>query len=342
MKSLYVVKSGETLGDDGSSVIAGAWDIDTLNAGALAIFDSEGNLIDPASIAFSGSKIYFGLGTADGPALSSVLIPRTATYKYQAYVAPVAAVKYLGSDTAAGAGNGSLNLPSSLTVGDVVGVDIIDLEKPEWETTRIHRYEFVVNENHVLTGDVAGNVIYDLVTMINADADRLVNAVQMEDGSNNNDGIRFTAITAGHDFGIGIVPGVLGNADVVTDYAINGEYNGSVTNPVPNQKGVGTSAQILQLEKDVASWLGDHKSEKYSGDLYNRASQVVNGATYSLFTIKTVQTLDPTSLEPAPNPTVTIYIAVASGDSTLITNITNILNAWTQSFDVYAKAVHTH
>lgn len=333
MKRLFVCLAGETLGDDGSSVIAGSWDIDTLNAGALAVFDEEGELIDASAPAFSGKRIYLGMGTSEGHPDISPLIPNTMQYSVQQYAAADQAEKYLGSDAAAAAGNGSLNYPASISAGEVVGIDIVDLTKPTWHHNRTKRYEFLTTSSSVLTGKVAGNVIYDLVALINADPDAIVTATAMEDGSNNCDGIKLVADTAGNDFNIGVVPGVLGNADVVEYLKINGEYNASSTTAVPNNVGTGLATQIAELETEVNTWLGEGIMPKHKEDMFSRTSKVVAGQTYDVVTIRFAQDID-TGLIRENNPEQIIYVAFAVADrATTEANFLNILDYFVNKWD---------
>ena len=234
--------------------------------------------------------------------------------EYTLYTAPVAAVKYLGSDALNAAGNGSVHYPAALTVGDVVGVDIIDLTKPPYELNRVKRYSYVVNSGHIMTGDDdAGNVLYELLLLVNADANRIVNAVLCENGSNLADGIQFTSRVAGSDFGIGIVPGVLGSADVVERLKINGEYSAASTTAVANNVGSGTSAQVLELEKYCLSWKGNGNYPKDNDLLWTRSLKVVNGETYHIAVIRFNQAHDG-GLIVEGNPEVVIYITIPLGE----------------------------
>jgi len=306
---------------NGSSTIAGAWALDTLSDGAIAILSNVGALVAHNASNLNGIpfvELYTKLSTG-ATKRSFPLFKGKTTYAKQVYVAPVAAVKYLGSDDVNAY---SLNLPSSLSVGQVVGIGIVDLSKPHYDTCRMTTYEYTVVSGDLLTGLTAKNIIVKLAALVNADSLRIVNAV-VEDDTTNATGIKFTAITAGNDFALFHIDGVLKDADLVYNKEVNGAYDSASTTAVANVKGIGTVAQILEEYGKTASRDGNQQYMEYQDLLWTGSDQIVAATTYTtyVFTSEVPNTDAANQSKKAP---VKLVIAVPSGASGVIAALDNL------------------
>jgi len=83
----------------GGGTIAGTWEADLLTAGALAVFDKDGTLIDGAIPVPSSDEITFAIGkNGNGAYLTNHVSRKTLKYFKQVYVAPVAKIMLHGDD----------------------------------------------------------------------------------------------------------------------------------------------------------------------------------------------------------------------------------------------------
>jgi hypothetical protein len=300
MRDLFIGKAVAYAAKTGGGTIGGAWESVALVDGGIAMLDNGGTIIAANASAITSKYITLITTGATAPKTSFPIYKSGFSYSKQAYVAPVAATKFLGSEEAAAAGNNSLNLPGTLPVGSVVGVGIVNLGLPTEDQRRYRFYEHTVVSGDVMTGKAATNVIAKLVAKINADVNRCVTALAHEDGSDNIDGIKFTAKTAGVDFELFHVGDVLKDADIT---------NGTANNP-----GQGTLAQVLEMAKANAYKDGNHLYMKYQHLLFTEPSQTVTGATYTTYVLNTVvPNTDVISQSNKPN--LTLIIAVPSGQT---------------------------
>lgn len=266
-----------------------------------------------AGVAFTADKIQVVLGTAEGtPKMSVPLFRSGFSYKKQAYVAPVAAVKFIGSDTAAAAGSYSLNLPA-ITVGASVSIGIRDLTKPTEDTGAVRYYSITTGVSDVLTGLTTANPIVRLIAAINADALAVVVAVANNDGAGNLDGIKLTAKVAGEDFAPFVLTGILQSADVVEYKMVNKLYVSGSVLAVTNNVGQGSLAAITKLEKDLAVADG-YMGREAASYWYTVAPKAAAGGTYTVYTLVSKYPLSGKVGEPATYSTM-VYIAVPSGET---------------------------
>ena len=224
-RNVFITKAGVNYGAGLDLETGGFWTSDTLTAGGIAIFNSDQSVVDgTATVSASdltGSSIYIGAMGVNG-FKSSIEIPRSNfSYTKRDYVAPVAAIKCLGNNETGD--DGSLNLPSSISVGDTVGVTIRDRSKGHEDTSAIIDYSFAVTTGDLITGTGVSNIITKLVALVNGNSNSVVTAAVLSDGSDA-DGIKFTAKTAGMDFDVIRMDGVLKDADVLEYKEINHTY----------------------------------------------------------------------------------------------------------------------
>ena len=135
MKSLFVA-TAVNYGVIGT--VGGVWEADSIPVGSLSIFAESGingatGSAGSVTAVLNGTFVSINSMTADGNMQSIKMERKGFTYNKKVYVAPVKAVKFLGSNilTATTAEKGNLNLPSTLSVGDIVGVSLIDKSKNE-------------------------------------------------------------------------------------------------------------------------------------------------------------------------------------------------------------------
>jgi len=310
MRDLIIGKNVAYALSTATGVIAGSWASDLLTDGAIAIVDDTGTIVAHDAANLTGIP-YVNLLTKSGT-LSKTSFPLYAgktKYSKQAYVAPVAKVMALGSEEASAAGNNSLNLPATLSVGDVIGIGVVNLSLPVENTSRYKEYTVTAVSGDLLTGNGSSNIITKLVAKINADANRIVEAVAHEDGSDNNDGIKFTSKTAGQVFGLYHVDGILKDADIsiITDVTL----------------GSGTVADILALHKATKSRDGDNSYRTDNDIMFSGASQIVAGTTYTTY-VFTTEVPNTDAISQSNKPPMELVIAVPSGSSAVIAAIDNL------------------
>lgn len=339
MKQLLVTKDtvnyayDTTAGGD----IDSAWDIDTLDEGALAAFeydgDDAGKLIDDASPTINSTctAIYFGLGTAEGRAIITPPLHREGfSYVKDAYTTDAAAkTMFLGNDQAAATGGyGSMNYSTNaITTGDTYGVYVIDLDKSVGDGSRMKHYGLDYVSGDLKTGTGATNIITKLVALINADPNAIVTATAYNDGAGNNDGILFTGV-AGANFTIAKdTDSYMGNATVAGYKMQDGTYNGAYTTAAAYVPGDTISANLTTLLGDTLTHDGYNNSNLLGGTLWTESSPVESSKKYTVYTIKS--TAPPTSKLEGENPiSFTLYIAVPyteTGAGESITALDNIL-----------------
>jgi len=316
------------------SAVAGVWEINKLSTGALALFNEDGSIIsndvDVTNITkndITGDVVEIVLSTTTGtPKVSIPIRRKNLIHSKVPYSAPVAAVKVLGGEVNGGASTYSLNLPSSISAGDYVGVDIVDLSKPVENTQRVKTYGFTAVNTDSLAGTGINNIISKLVSLINNDPNAVVTASANNDGTNNT-GIKFIAKSAGNDFAIAKEDGVLKDANIVEYKVVDGIYTPSATTTViANDVGHGTYAHVAKSEKDLLPYSGRNGGHVLENELWSAKNQAVPGLTYDtyvlIFTPKRDSLLSPTgNNEQLINifvPTANKYAADAITSGTLV------------------------
>jgi hypothetical protein len=305
-----------------AGAIAGTWDLATHTVGSLACFDQDGTVVDGVVPVVATDKFQFAVGRATGAELSNLINIQTLRWNKREYAAPVAKVMYIGDDATATYG---LHLPTPLVVGDVASVYLVDKSKPYEDTSREIYVEYVVSD-----GDTDVTVQAGLVAAINANtrAAALVTAA-VASAVVGNLGFSLTATTAGVDFSA-TPAGILEDADVLQYQNVNGAYAAAYVVPVvAHSVGHGTSDQVTLLENDCVIRDGDNNSNWMRGVLYNKASNVVAGATYTVYTLIWREESN-NALINEPNVQQKLYIAIPSGEvgaNEAITAMDNILNS---------------
>lgn len=300
MNDLFIGKRVAYAAKDGGGTIAGSWELTSLTDGAIALFDKDGTIIAANASSITSAKLTLATTTSTNGTKVLPILKSGFSYTKQTYVAPVKATKFLGSEEAAAAGTYSLNLPSSLKVGDMVAFGIINSSYPTEDLRRYRYYEHTVVSGDLLTGKSAKNVIAILVAKVNADEYRAADAVAQEDGSNNIDGIKFTAVTAGVDFKVFRMDGILKDADI--------------TDGTANNIGQGTPAQVAEIARQVAHYDGDNNYMKYDHLLFTEPSPLGASETYTVYTLYTA--VESTDALIVPNKAkLKVAIAVPSGQT---------------------------
>jgi hypothetical protein len=342
MRKLLITLSGAEYGQtSGGVLIAGSWVGDTLDDGAIACFESDGTLIDPAIPVVSTSEVYFGLGRTTYGLLTSTLIDRTSlVYNKYAYLAPRAKVMVHGDDGTTG---NELAFPT-IVAGQTYGYTITDNSQPIEKTSRMKTYSVTA-----VTGDTDNTILARLIAAINADTARVCNAAVI----NGDDGVSFTGITAGVDFKAvpyadmkTLVTGMLvegnGAAGACTSAIIDGVfYNASTTVTLAvkyghtplllvqsGYVGEGTATAIAATEKDYSTEQGNINAWRMINELWKVTSRVVTGQTYTCYVIEWItpnQSVNIGQLD--GNAKQTLVLAVPSGDAAAILAIDTVLAA---------------
>jgi len=291
---------------------AGVWDSNKLTVGAIALYDG------------SGALVASGASSITGPTTISVMNPdgiknsvplKDVSVSKQAYVAPVKAIKFLGADKTSGSSY-TLNLPSSLSPGDIVAIGIRDRTKGFEDTSAVKTYSFTVVTGDLLTGTSAKNIIVKLAAAISADLNAVVTPTVIDD-STDAIGLKLEAKVAGNDFDIVKEDGVLKDSDIVEYHVVNRIYDASSTVAKANNPGSGTSAQVARAEYESVVRDGDTHSPVMGDMLYTARNNVVSGATYTGYTLRFIDKVDtPLTKEAAWEQIVQVF--VPSGNTTLI------------------------
>lgn len=325
MRDLIIGKDIAYALSTAGGTIAGTWAVDLLTDGGIAIVDNDGALVAANVNPIVAPYVQLLTTTSSGSSKKSFpLYKGKTTYSKLAYVAPVAAEKFVGSDTIDGAGAYTFNLPATLSVGDVVGFGIINRNKSEEVTGRMMPYEYTVVAGDVMTGILANNVFNKLIAKINADPNKIVTASASLSaaGAGNVDGIKLAG-TAGIDFAIYRIPGVLQNADIVEAGYVNGLKDANSVVAVAFVKGSGTVAQIQAYLNATKSRDGDQSYLLNQDLLYSGGSQIVAGTTYTTYIFKTEVPNDQ-EISRTGSFEQTLMIAVPSGSAAIIAAIDNL------------------
>lgn len=294
-RDIFIGKAGVDYGAGLILATGGKWTIESLTLGGIALFNQDQSVIDGTATVLAaditGDKISIGMMMPTGIKFGVEMLRKSFKYTKQAYVAPVVAVKYLGDDAAAASGNGDLNLPSTISVAQAYGVSIRDRSKSHEDTSAIRNYILNVVTGDITTLTTSANIITKLVALINADTHKIVTAVAMNDGTDN-DGIRFTADTAGVDFDIITVDGILKNSDIVEYHVINGVYDSGSTTATANNPGQGTPAQVAKAELDSNVQSGKTNTQLLTKYMWSEGSLVVSTETYTIYSLSFIPAQD--------------------------------------------------
>lgn len=260
MKSILITKGSVIYGHNGVNDVDEVYS--GLAQGALVAFAEDGTYLD-ASTTELFKNFYFALGTQEGAIVSPLIDYKTFRYSKSAYVAPVLPKIVIGAETG---GNGVLNFPSSLTsyINKSASILVIDKRYEPFHSKQQHYYNVPIT-----AASTNLSILTALVAAINADPNRVCSAAV----ATGNEGIVLTALYG--DIAYGNMGGVFES----TTLATTGD---SVRAYVP---GNGTSAQILQLEKDYSPNRGNTTEAPSKTVLYNATSQVVSGETYTTYCI---------------------------------------------------------
>ena len=237
MKHLHVIShdtyaSGLTAGTSTMAAVA------SLALGAFALFDKnpESNTynvcIDLAAASAPTtlpSKFQIVTKSNNGLKYSPILNRDSFITKYLAAVSAVAKIIFVGNQTSGGT-TYALNLPTLQAGDSAAGITIIDTSKPVGTLRREKSYIYEVK-----SGDDGSDIVTGLIAIINADANRIVNAAVAYPLAT--DGFKLTGITTGVNFQVAPI-GVLRNTDI-TDQDEGVEVT----------TGQGTATQIKDLEK---------------------------------------------------------------------------------------------
>ncbi len=319
-RDVFVSKAAVDYGGGMTLASEGFWMIDTMAEGGIGVFNTDQSIVDGTATVLAGDltgdTIYIAAMTPYGIRRSVEINRKSFSFTKRGAVDPVASVKCLGAN--ATAAHGSLNLPSSLSVGDTVGCTVVDKMKNHEDNSRYSNYSFAVTTGDLLTGTTAANIIVKLVALINADSNGIVTAATLDDGTDA-DGISFTADTAGYDFAVAKMDGVLKDADILEYKDLNGVYTVGLTNTVvANVTGTGTYAQAIAAEKDSSIREGETNAPATTrSDLYTKGTLAVAGTKYVVYSIYGEQPSDsPTNREANYKQLVQIF-CVSTETSTL-------------------------
>lgn len=247
--------------------------------GALAFYTDSGALFkhgDSLTNAVKHIKVF--LGNTYGAMFMGNIYPREYKYSLSAYTAPAAKVMSIGNHTAGGTTYG-LNLPTTLVVGTIGRIQIVDLNKRFDDLTRYHNYEQIVR-----TGDTATTFMTALLAKITNDTNKCVASVASILTSAVCVGVLVTG-NVGTNFAINC-SGILENADVLKykeiivakTAGITKGYSAGLTSPlVEYNEGTGTYTQMLALEKATNPTLGSQGLTTERGnDIFSLPSRLSN------------------------------------------------------------------
>ena len=289
MKDILVLKkmsSNQYAYKVGTGTVDTLAELSALEEGSISFFEKNGTWIDGTGAGVIGERqVYACMGRAAAYGTKrSILIDRpTLSYEKSVYVAPVAEVKYIGY-------NGStvgtaFNMPSSLTNGTIAGILIINNSISVESPMRKKRYE-----HQVVTGDTAAIIVADLVAQINADPNRIVNAV----GVSTNTGISLTRILPTVPTVHAPIPtvrfsvalyGVLEAGTTDEDGYITGTTTVGISTPAND--GNGTSNMVKELERIFRVQDGDTtQAAPFSNAFYPTPYMTVDGQTYHIYSLK--------------------------------------------------------
>lgn len=346
----YAVDSGA----NAISYVGGAtYNVHSLITGGMLAFDATGAVIDKTNPVISGDYIHFAQGRAvNGSKISQPIERANVEVTKTAYSAPVAKIMSVGYDgTNSGTGDLDANYFTSLLAeGDELGVIVIDMEKDQYDIKREKIYSITATTVEASLANPGETVLARIVALINGDTEWNVdsdgNALVTAAIISTDKGLKFTG-RAGKQFrvvGFGII-----ETAVVCESAIaagsggwiNGTYYDASTTPTlasklvtgatfnttnvyPLSIGVGTSDQVLALEKECAT--KDGNTDRFSlKQPWSVPSSVVDGETYVTYAItwKHIRNAGSVQSQLAGN---ILYLAIPDGDD-MVTYMDNIIAA---------------
>lgn len=269
MKQILIGK-GSTLAyaaKVGGGTIASATEIDVLDAGALAVLTQEGVLVTGNAAAIQAilndmTHLIFAVGNPNGGGtiVSQPIERRYAKVEKYAYVAPVKQVLVIGNDGT----SGSLGMPATVAVGDIVGIKVVNVSKGTQPPVKTEYIEY-----RCTASDTNLTAITNLIAKINSKS-TLVAATVV--GSQV--GITLTC----KDFGVTVECSVYGLIE-------NSTQNTTTSPAVRPNFGQGTPALISDMEFISETEAGNTNKLWESQNWFKRASLVDNAATYDVYVI---------------------------------------------------------
>lgn len=312
MENLIIGKTGVDYADDGVSEIADASEATNLLQGAIAFLEVSGALVDDAGGSAGAIvdpqgmfRIVNGVGGSELIMSTMPINAKTLKYEKKVYVAPVAEVERIGHD---GVSAGSLNAPSTLVVGSMIGVRVTKKTRTffKHEDSKEYTYNLVV-------GDTIDTATTKLIALMNADAN--FDITYTTAGSGATRAIIGTGDVAGEFFNL-VPTGIIEEATVNRDGA---------TGSVQGLAGYGTYAQIKDLEDKYQAYLGISDTYEKIPGFSNYVSQVAVGGTYTTYSLTWTNVRQEQSFARTGPKTAFGVIAIPSGHSGLITSMDNLL-----------------
>lgn len=273
MEHLFVLKDVLLNKDNagGVSLVTSMNAINTLLSGALSMFPENSEI--PLTVANCAAqladkkKLYLVMGKGDAilPNRISGLIDRkTANVTYSTYLAGTAQKSFVGYDGVDAAT--AMNFNAISAKYEEISVGIVDLSLPKSDI--LGRYNYSVTS--VSATEAQTDIIGRLVTKINADVNRIVNATKIGAGT----GIQLEQRSVGKAFKIT----VSGNIEAATV-----TYNNAQC--VVASEGVGTTSKMIELENQISAYRGNMGIQNYSTAFFNAASEVDASTNYDLINI---------------------------------------------------------
>ena len=227
MKKINII-SDAVYANDGGGEIAGREEIGNLNAGALVMFDEDGvTVADGTVIAPTDLSAVVSMHVGIQPSLNFTIKPASMTK--QTYIAPVDKIDYIGN---IGSGVLDVDLTTPFLDGDSIGIMVRPSELEEGDVIR-KSYHIVL-----LSSDTIDTALDALVAKINADPNRMVDALKITTTTYR--GVKLTG--KGRNFG----------------YSLLGLWQfTTITNSVAYKVGFGTQALIQTMVDDNSAMVGD-------------------------------------------------------------------------------------
>lgn len=310
------VYGAETTG----GTVAGVWEIDKLVEGSIAVFNEAGTLL--ASTAritdsYPTVNIVRSMGATKSPIVIPSVDTKTLRVKKTAYKAPAKMKIALGQYGSSVDSAVSLNLPDLIANGDSCSVMLVDLDKPLEDISRYTIYQIDVLDSDVLTGTGTNNILYRLIANINADSTKVATATAVSADATNIDGILFESVSVGGNFAVVKMEGILELATISSYKNKAGVFTSGFTTLPAVNKGIGTYAQMLLLEKESESILGRNDLRNNSTAYWTESSQLTAGTTYTQYELSWENQLSDVLIRTNGFKDHAI-IAVKSTDATLI------------------------
>jgi hypothetical protein len=318
MYNALIAKDATYAAKTGGGLISGINELDLLADGAIAIFTERNVLVTAATTAaalLGVQQFWVAVGSYQASPVDGVnkayirksySIDRDAyVQEYCAYVAPVLQRTIVGED---GAGNGDMNLPTTLIAGTTADISIVDTSDGTHQPNMVKHYDHVVT-----TIDTKQTVIQALADAINADPQSIVTAtVLLNTGVKV--GLQLDAKTLEGTFKVG-TDETIRYADKF--YDING---GLVVN-----YGKGTPAILSRLEKrgQIASQ-GSGNYQYLQNKFFAVDSVVGSTATYNTWNFMWTQEARANSITSMNVTEQESLLAVPSGAATLLAALTTI------------------